>query len=240
MVHRINPCMNKKLLREWYLLPRGEQRALLGVSLLLLLSLILRICVQILPGREAPGVEEFEREAKAMMAAFAKVDSMEQIREDSVHRLRTAPSNHSPSYASYEEADKQFRPLDINRADSVGLLPLPGIGPVFAGRIIKYRNLLGGFVSVEQLSEVYGMPSETVDLIRNKVFIDSTAVQRIRIDSASFGELLRHPYLEYEEVRALVEYRDFKKHISSAQELDANQILHDSTLNKIDGYFDYR
>jgi DNA uptake protein ComE-like DNA-binding protein len=213
---------------------------MLGVSLLLLLSLLLRIAVQFLPGREPPGVEEFEREAKAMMAAFAKADSMEQLRGDSLNRLRSERSNLTSSFASTESSAEQYRPVDINRADSVLLLPLPGIGPVFAGRIIKYRNLLGGFVSVEQLSEVYGMPSETVDLIRNKVFIDCTAVQRIRIDSASFGELLRHPYLEYEEVRALVEYRDFKKDISSPQELNANQILHDSTLNKIEGYFDYK
>jgi len=232
--------MDKTILREWYLLPRGEQRALLGVSLLLLLSLLLRITVQILPGRDAPGVEEFEWEAKAMMAAFARADSMQQIQEDSVYRLRNAPSSHSFSYASYEAGDEQFHLIDINRADSILLLPLPGIGPVFAGRIIKYRRLLGGFVSVDQLAEVYGLPTETIRRIRNRILIDSSAIQKIHVDSATFGELLRHPYLDYKEVKALVEYRDFMGKVSSLKELETNQILSDTTLKRIHGYFDLR
>ena len=225
--------MIKKLLRELYLLPRGEQRALVGVSLLLLLALLLRITVQLLPGREPEGVEEFEREARAMMAAFAQADSMGQVQADSLDRVR-------PIRSSYAASAKQFQAVDINRADSAQLLPLPGIGPVFAGRIIKYRRLLGGFVSVNQLAEVYGMPKETIERIRSRIVIDSSAIQKIQIDSATFRELLRHPYLEYEEVKALVEYRDFKKTISSPNELILNHILPDTTLSKMDGYFDYR
>ena len=223
-----------------YLLPRGEQRALVGVSLLLLLTLLLRIGVQFLPGREPAGVEEFEREAKAIMAAFARADSMEQVRKDSLGRARIANYQRPDSFASFSYERMPSEPININQADSVQLLPLPGIGPVFAGRIVKYRSLLGGFINVDQLAEVYGMPLETIDMIRNKVYVDSSAFRKIKIDSATFGELLRHPYLEYENVKALVEYRDFKGDISSQMELKANHILPDSTLDKIDGYFDYR
>ena len=232
--------MIKKLIRELYLLPRGEQRALLGVTFLLLLSLLVRIGVQFLPGREPAGVEEFKREARAIMAAFARADSMERVRTDSLGQVRAASYERAASFASFNTEGKPSEPININRTDSVHLLPLPGIGPVFAGRIIKYRNLLGGFVSVNQLGEVYGIPAETMERIRSKVYVDSSAIVKIRIDSATFGELLRHPYLEYEEVKALVEYRDFKGDISSAYELGSNNILSDSTLNKIDGYFDYR
>jgi DNA uptake protein ComE-like DNA-binding protein len=232
--------MIKKLMRELYLLPRGEQRALLGVTLLLLLSLLVRIGVQFLPGREPAGVEEFEKEARAVMAAFTRADSMERVRSDSLDRLRTTRSNRAASFASFRTEQKFSGPIDINRADSVQLLPLPGIGPVFAGRIVKYRRLLGGFVSVDQLGEVYGMPPETIDRIRGKIYIDSSAVRKIRIDSATFRELLRHPYLEYEEVKALVDYRNFKGDISSFTELKINDILPDTTLNLIHGYFDFR
>lgn len=224
--------MSKRLYREFYLLPRGEQRALILLSLLLILSLVFRITVGLLPDREPEGMEEFEREARLIMASFARADSLSEARSDSPRQYPTSVYNN--------EAKSKAQPVDINRADSVQLLPLPGIGPVFAGRIIKYRNLLGGFVSVDQLGEVYGMPTETIQRIRNLVYIDSTVIRRIPIDSASFKELLRHPYLEYEDVKALVQYRDFKGDISSINELRTNQILPDSTLNKIDGYFDYR
>jgi DNA uptake protein ComE-like DNA-binding protein len=118
------------------------------------------------------------------------------------------------------------------------LLPLPGIGPVFAGRIIKYRDLLGGYVRVEQLGEVYGLQEVTLDLIRDLIVIDTVPIRKICMDSASFGELLRHPYLDLEQVKALVAYRDFKKNISSLDELRENFILEDSSIKRLTPYFD--
>jgi DNA uptake protein ComE-like DNA-binding protein len=232
--------MNRRLYREFYLLPRGEQRALILLSLLLILSLLFRITVQLLPEREPDGMEEFEREARSILASLAATDSLQR----STAGAKMAEEEGPPEVVFRKRTPKKrgipAQPIDINRADSAELLPLPGIGPVFAGRIVKYRNLLGGFVSLDQLGEVYGMPTETVDLIRSRVSIDSSSIRKIRIDSASFGELLRHPYLEYDDVKALVGYRDFKGDISSINELRMNQILPDSTLNKIDGYFDFR
>lgn len=232
--------MRKKLLRELYLLPRGEQRALIILSLLLILSLIFRISAGLVPEREPPDLEEFEKEAGMLLAALAESDSLKKIRQDSLSKRTT--DYPVRTYASKVPYTRSFfaQPIDINRADSADLLPLPGIGPVFAGRIIKYRNLLGGFMSADQLAEVYGIPLETLESIRDRIFIDGTAVQKIRIDSATFRELLRHPYLEYEDVKALVEYREFKGDINSANELKINHILPDSILRKLDGYFDYR
>jgi DNA uptake protein ComE-like DNA-binding protein len=231
--------MIKKLLRELYLLPRGEQRALVGVSLLLLVSLLLRIAVQMLPGREPAGVEEFEREARAMMASFARADTLQRLRSDSLRQARYSTYGYAQEYAPPRNHGKPTQTININLADSAQLLPLPGIGPVFAGRIVKYRKLLGGFVRVDQLAEVYGMPMETVDLIRSRVYIDTSAIRMICLDSASFRELLRHPYLEYEEVKALLQYRDFKGNISSGAELEENLVLADSILERVGPYIDF-
>lgn len=232
--------MSKRLYREFYLLPRGEQRALLILSVLLILSLIFRIAVSLLPDREPAGLEEFEQEARLLLTALEEADSLRQLKQDSLRGK--APGYPSSVYFSHNQNAKNFKaqPVDINRADSSDLLPLPGIGPVFAGRIIKYRKLLGGFVSVDQLGEVYGIPVETVQKIGSMLFIDSSAIRKIQIDSASFRELLRHPYLEYEHVKSLVEYRDFRGEINSARELMKNHILPDTTLSKIDVYFEYR
>ena len=232
--------MTKRLFREFYLLPRGEQRALIILSLLLILSLIFRITVEFIPEREPEGLEEFEQEAAMLIAALADADSLKQVGQDSLRKrnknrpVRTYPS-FKPAAHAYEA-----QPLDINRADSADLLPLPGIGPVFAGRIIKYRDLLGGFVSVDQLNEVYGIPDETIQEIGDLLYIDSSAIRKIHLDSASFRELLRHPYLDYDDVKALMQYRDFKGTINSVNDLKDNYILTDSTLILMNGYFDYR
>lgn len=64
-------------------------------------------------------------------------------------------------------------PVELNSSDSLTLLTLPGIGPVFAGRIIKYRNAKGGFHQKEELKEVYGLPPETWAKIADKVYADT-------------------------------------------------------------------
>jgi DNA uptake protein ComE-like DNA-binding protein len=228
--------MSRRLYREFYLLPRGEQRALILLSLLLILSLLFRITVQLLPDREPEGMEEFEQEASLLMAFFAQADSLQQLRSDSVSRSGATSSSGATPYTFTAKTGYSAQPIDINRADSAQLLPLPGIGPVYAGRIIKYRSLLGGFVSVEQLGEVYGISPETVDGVANRIFIDTRAVNMLDLNSATFKELLRHPYLEYEDVKALANYRDFKGSIQSIQELQENYILSDSLLNRVIPY----
>ena len=234
--------MSRRLYREFYLLPRGEQRALIFLSLLLILSLLLRITVQLLPDREPEGMEEFEQEASLLIAFFAQADSLQQLRRDSIRQRDSARQNESgrwtqnQAYTHTRKTGKPVLPIDINLADSAQLLPLPGIGPVFAGRIIKYRSLLGGFVSVEQLGEVYGMPVETLDLIKDGIFIGTVAIRKIPLNSATFRELLKHPYLEYDDVKAIVNYRDFARDIQSIQELQENYILPDSVLKKVIPY----
>lgn len=231
--------MKKKLLRELYLLPRGEQRGLILLSLLLFLSLVFRFTVSILPDRKPEGLEEFEQEARLLMAALAEADSLRQIQQDSSGNKGTRYPGRSYPSNTQKSRILTIQPIDINRADSTDLLPLPGIGPVYAGRIIRYRNLLGGFLSVDQLGEVYGIPAETIQKIRSMVTIDSTSIRRIQIVSASFRDLLRHPYLEYADVKALVNYRDFKGDIESFRELQENNILEDSVLIKVAPYFSY-
>ena len=234
--------MSKRLYREFYLLPRGEQRGLILLSLLLILSLLFRITVQLLPDREPEGMEEFKREASMLMASFAEADSIEKDQNDSIRRsdsVRWNTSGRSAQaypYTYRRKTREPILPIDINRADSVQLLPLPGIGPVFAGRLIKYRGLLGGYASVDQLKEVYGMSMETFDMIADRIVIDTTSLIKLDLNIATFRELLRHPYLEYENVKALVNYRDFKGDIQSIRELQDNFILPDSVLNRVIPY----
>lgn len=222
------------------MLPRGEQRALVLVSFLLILSIGIRLLAQVLPERVPAGMEEFEKESQALFASIALADSLQKERSDSIKKIRTSGSYTSTSYSYPHAAKKSVPAININIADSAQLLPLPGIGPVFAGRIVKYRELLGGYVRIDQLCEVYGFPEKTLGLIRDRIVLDTSAIHKLLLDSASFRDLLRHPYLELEEVKALVHYRDFKQDISTLMELRQNQVLPDSTLERIGPYLDLK
>lgn len=96
---------------------------------------------------------------------------------------------------------------EINTADSVSLLKLPGIGHVFAGRIIKYRNLLGGFYDKNQLLEVYGFDSSYFNQVKDFITIDSNLIKKININIAKFREIIKHPYISYELTKAIVNER---------------------------------
>jgi DNA uptake protein ComE-like DNA-binding protein len=128
--------------------------------------------------------------------------------------------------------------IELNSADSAGLLPLPGIGPVFAGRIISYRELLGGYHHTGQLSEVYGMRPETIELIDQYLNIDTSLICKIPLNTASFRQLLRHPYLEYDDVKAIVNYRDVMGRITSLQEIKEHALLADSIVEWAGYYLD--
>jgi competence protein ComEA len=82
-----------------------------------------------------------------------------------------------------------------------------------------YRDLLGGFYSVRQLMEVYGMPDSTFSLIAGRLRSDSTGVKQIDINKASFSDLIRHPYLERYDVQAILKYREIKGRIEGTAEL---------------------
>jgi len=237
----MNLWMFKKALREFYLLPRGEQRAMLLLSLLLIFSLAIRVTVQMLPPREPPGMEQFMMESREIMLQLARDDSLKQISQKDQTRPGSLASHspYRPLPASQKPGRSPVSLLNINNVDSAGLLPLPGIGPVFAGRIIRYRNLLGGFWSTDQLSEVYGLSRETIKLIMPVIYIDTTDIEMLKINSAGFRDLLRHPYLEYEDVRALMKYRDMEGSVRSFHEIMENNLLADTTLERILPYLDF-
>lgn len=225
--------MARRALREFYLLPRGEQRALILLSLLLILSLLFRLIVMSLPDREPEGLREFEEESRLIRASLAKADSLQRIRGDSIRQNRPFKTGSQFSYPKTGRGREGDQPVDINRVDSAGLLPLPGIGPVFAGRMIRYRALLGGYVAVDQLMEIYGFSLETFNKIKGRIVIDTTQISKLDLNRSTFRELLRHPYLEFEDVKALVSYRDFKGTIESLTELKDNFILPDSVLQRV-------
>lgn len=131
---------------------------------------------------------------------------------------------------------RPFNPVNINRADSLELLTIYGVGPVFARRIVKYREQLGGFNSCDQLLEVYGFDSLRFRQVRPQVYADSIQLQVIPINSATFKQLLRHPYLDFEAVKALVNYRENYGPFDSVGQIRELHLLNGVNYQKIEPY----
>jgi competence protein ComEA len=135
--------------------------------------------------------------------------------------------------------NRKRSPINLNSCDSVSLVALPGIGPVLSSRIIRYRKLIGGYVSVNQLREVYGLPEETFSMISSRVFADSLSVRKIRINEVDYKELIRHPYFKRDEVSSILKYRELKGKITDIGVMTGNNLISPETAKKIRAYLDF-
>ena len=122
------------------------------------------------------------------------------------------------------ESSKKISPpsipiLDINVADSLALVALPQIGEVMASRIHRYRERLGGFVLLEQLYEVKGMDTARFTTIQPYIILENKEIRKLEVNRDEFKTLLRHPYLEYDQVKAIVNHRERKGLIKDWEQL---------------------
>jgi competence protein ComEA len=118
--------------------------------------------------------------------------------------------------------------LNINDIDSVSLERLPVFGPVLSGRTVKYRKLLGGFVDVRQLQEVYGFNDESFNDVAGWFKVDSENVVQICIDTASWSQMRKHPYIGFDGARMIERYRRHHE-INNLDDLREMPLMNDST-----------
>ncbi|XOV93226.1 MAG: helix-hairpin-helix domain-containing protein [Bacteroidota bacterium] len=129
--------------------------------------------------------------------------------------------------------------ISINKASAMELQSIYGIGPTLSERIIKYRNLLGGFYSTAQLNEVYGLETRVIEEIESRVIIDSTLTM-IDINSVEQKELSSHPYINYSLAKAILNYRKVHGPFQKKSDLKLIKIVSDSTFNKLSPYISVR
>lgn len=128
--------------------------------------------------------------------------------------------------------------LDLNHCDTAELQLIRGIGRYTAVQIVKYRKQLGGFYSPEQLKdEVFA--KLTLDTLLHHFTADSSDVQLLRINSCSVETLARHPYLRYEQAKAIYTLRRKRVRLNTINDLRALPELPDSTLSRLAPYLSF-
>lgn len=129
--------------------------------------------------------------------------------------------------------------VELNSADTTLLDELPGIGSAFARRIVKYRERLGGFNSPLQLKEVYGFTQEMYDLLKDQVYVNPALINRLKINTVTFKELIRHPYMTKEKVIRILDFREVMKRINNMEELVKNKIISPEDSEMLNPYFGF-
>lgn len=134
-------------------------------------------------------------------------------------------------YAAKEK--KVFVPVELNTADSLQLVGLYGIGPKMASKIIDYRNRLGGFFRVEQLTEIWGIDEFLLEELNGKIYVDLSKVKYLPINSITYDELKLNPYLRFKTASAIINYRKHHGAFKRVEDLMQVILLPDSTYQKL-------
>jgi competence ComEA-like helix-hairpin-helix protein len=148
------------------------------------------------------------------------------------------PSEKKWEYEKRETGQKRVEPIDINEADTAALISLPGIGSKLAGRIVNFREKLGGFYSIEQVREVYGLSDSNFQKFQSYLRIETSGIRKIRINEIDILQLKAHPYFKQALAGAIIAYRNEHGPFSTAQDLKRVMSVTDEIFLKILPYID--
>ena len=134
---------------------------------------------------------------------------------------------------------ESFKPVafDLNRADTNDLKKLKGIGSKLSARIIKYRDMVGGFYSENQVKEVFGLDSTVVDEILKFGTIKNPSLKKIKINEVTIEEF-KHFYIRPYIAKSIIAYRLQHGNFTSKKDFEPIKLLDAKTLDKIFPYFE--
>ncbi|MFM7851030.1 MAG: ComEA family DNA-binding protein [Flammeovirgaceae bacterium] len=145
-----------------------------------------------------------------------------------------------PSVKSSKKMYKEKVVIDLNMADTAQLKQVYGIGNKLAERIVKYREKVGGFISIDQLREVYGLDSAVVQEVKKDFFISPEfQPKKLKVNLAKQEELAAHPYINRALAKNIVAYRFQHGSFMSFDELSKVQLMKEATLQKLKPYISF-
>ena len=193
---------------------RGESLGLIAISLFILVMPWLR-------GLLSPQFVPMESTDPALLASIYDLRKQEAAwrsggwKGDSLRIVKLRPGQR----------------LELNRADTLELRRIRGIGAATSRRIVDYRQRLGGFLRTEQLLEVYGMDSLTYEVVLKYLTLDTGFVKPLDVNGLDLEGLADHPYVGWNLAKKIVAYR--RQHGPYTRGVDVLGIL---ALDSLDRY----
>ncbi|PWV53344.1 helix-hairpin-helix domain-containing protein [Chitinophaga sp. S165] len=163
---------------------------------------------------------------------FIRISMQQHVRDTSWRKAQYKP------YGLRKETqyERKITELEVNTADSVQWESLPGIGPVLAARIVKFRERLGGFYSIRQIGETYGLADSTFNKIQPYLRLRKVSLKKLDLNLTDEKSLAQHPYIRYKLARLIVLYRSNHGPFDRPEGLLGIPLVDDSIYRKIEHY----
>ena len=175
----------------------------------------------------------YERKERGKYSAKKPQPEQSQLpKTDSLSKPKSAKEE--PSFAHSEPL------VELNSADTTALISVNGIGSKSAAEIVKYRDLLGGYHSVEQISELKCVTEQNYEKILQQIYCDSCEIRKIDINFAAPKVIARHPYVSAAALRKIIKQRQLKGGWSRIEEMVEDNILSEDEAKRLAPYLWFR
>lgn len=147
----------------------------------------------------------------------------------------SSTSNYKKDSLRYPLKIREGEHVVLNTADTSMLRKVPGIGAYYAKEIVRYGKWLGGYVHVSQLDEIDNFPKEA----KKYFVITDPHPQKLSINKLTLQQLRRHPYINYYQAKAIVDYRRLHGDIKSLRDLRFSSDFTDEDIRRLEPYIAY-
>lgn len=127
--------------------------------------------------------------------------------------------------------------IDINRADTTELKSLRGIGSVYANRIVKFRKSLGGYFTIDQIKDVWGISDSLYTSIRPFLSLDTSTLKKKNINALDKESLVKHPYIDWRKARYILSYKKMHGDFKSMDDFEKLHGLDEKFVDTLKHYF---
>lgn len=164
---------------------------------------------------------------------------------ESVYAHRTEQGRHysymqrdtNPRFKSYEKKTLyEIVKIDLNHCDTNDVMTIPQFGSKRSTKMLEYRNRLGGFYSLEQLQEVYVLQNIDLKFLDTYFYVNKSDVKKINVNTASYKEMVSHPYFDAYLAKTIINHRNKKGKISSLGEFQQITHAYPELMEKIQYY----
>lgn len=153
----------------------------------------------------------------------------ELIRDSTYYPQTNTPDKH------HENKPREAVLIDINKAGAEELTRIPGIGTYFAGKIVAYRDKLGGFVALDQLLEIWKFDQDKLDQVEPFMFLGDSEPRKLNINEADYESLKAHPYISYEVANSIVKMR-MQAPYTKVEDILRSKLIDKALLEKLNPY----
>lgn len=124
--------------------------------------------------------------------------------------------------------------IGLNTSDTAQLRRVPGIGVYYAKEIVRYGKWLGGYTNVDQLDEIDGFPKEA-----KRYFVIDGNVKKLAVNKLTLEQLRRHPYINFHQAKAIMDYRRLRGPIHSLSDLSLSPDFPPEAIRRLEPYIEY-